>query len=97
MFATQDVRLTGFYEDMHPGGFHAYLKGKMMSTFQIWGDYPVENLKLKMPGSSCIALGPRALRDVAGISFCLRGAFGAHLEDGLVELRFSKAVQQHTG
>ncbi len=65
--ATQDVRLTGLYEDMHPGGFPAFLRGKMMAIFQIWGDLPVEKLRLKMSRSSCLALGPRILRNVGGI------------------------------
>ncbi len=28
MFATQDVRLTGIYEDMYPGGFPDFLEGQ---------------------------------------------------------------------
>ncbi len=68
VFATQDVRLTGLYDDIHPGGFPAFLSGKMNSIFQIWGDYPVEKLRLRMSSSSCLALGPRALRNVGGIS-----------------------------
>ncbi len=55
-------------EDIHPGSFPAFLRGKMMAIFQIWGDFPVEKLRLKMPSSSCLALGPRALRNVGGIS-----------------------------
>ncbi len=39
-----------------------------MAIFQIWGDFPVEKLRLKMSSSSCLALGPRALRNVGGIS-----------------------------
>ncbi len=66
--STQDVRLTGLYEDMHPGGFPAFLRGKMMAIFQIWGDFPVEKLRLKMPSRSCLALGPRAWRNVGWIS-----------------------------
>ncbi len=53
---------------MRPGGFPAFLRGRMMAIFQIWGDFPVEKLGLKMPSSSCLALGPRALRNVGGIS-----------------------------
>ncbi len=34
VLATQDARLTGLYEDMHPGGFPAFLRGKMMAIFQ---------------------------------------------------------------
>ncbi len=64
VFATQDVRLTGLYEDMHPGGFPAFSRGRMMAIFQIWGAFPVEKLRLKMPSSSCLALGPRALKNV---------------------------------
>ncbi len=67
-FATQDVRLTGLYEDMHPGGFPAFLRGKMMAVFQIWGEFPVEKLRLKMSSSSCLALGPKVLRNVVRIS-----------------------------
>ncbi len=48
--------------------FSALLRGKMMAIFQIWGDFPVEKLKLKMPSNSCLAHGPRALRNVGGIS-----------------------------
>ncbi len=66
LFATLDVRLTGLDEDMHPGGFPAFLKGKVMAIFQIGGDLPVEKLRLKMLSSSCLALGPRALRNVGG-------------------------------
>ncbi len=47
VFATQDVRLTGLYEDMHPGGFPAFLRGKVMAIFQIWGDFRVEKLRKK--------------------------------------------------
>ncbi len=31
VLATRDVRLTGLYEDMHPGRFSAFLRGKMMA------------------------------------------------------------------
>ncbi len=68
VFATQDVRLTGLYEDMHPGGFPAFLRGRMMTIFQIWGDCPVEKLRLKMSSCSCLSLGPRTLRSVEGKS-----------------------------
>ncbi len=68
LFFTQDVRLTGLYKDMHPGGFLAFLRGKMMAIFQIWGDFPVEKLRLKISCSSCLTLGPRTLRNVGGIS-----------------------------
>ncbi len=37
-----------------------------MAIFQIWGDFPVEKLRLKMSSSSCLALGPRHLRNVGG-------------------------------
>ncbi len=47
-FATLDVRLTGLFEDMHPGGFPGFLRGKMMALFYIWGDFPVEKLKMEM-------------------------------------------------
>ncbi len=40
--------------------------------------------------SSCLALGPRVLRNVGGISSGPWGAFGAHLEDS----SFRKAIQQ---
>ncbi len=53
---------------MHPGGFPAFLRGKMMVIFQIWVDFPVEKLGLKMSSSSCLALDPRAMRNVRGIS-----------------------------
>ncbi len=39
-----------------------------MAIFQIWGDFPVEKLRLKMSSSSYLALGPRDLRNVGGIS-----------------------------
>ncbi len=68
VFATQDVRLTGLYEDMHRGAFPTFLRGKRLAIFQVWGDFPVEKLRLKSSSSSCLALGPRALRNVGGIS-----------------------------
>ncbi len=42
--ATMDVRLTGQYEDMHPGVFSAFLRSKTMAAFQIWCDFQVEKL-----------------------------------------------------
>ncbi len=39
VFATQEVGLTGLYEDMHPSGLPASLKGKLMTIIQIWGDF----------------------------------------------------------
>ncbi len=56
LFATQDVRLTGLYEDMHPSGFLEFLRGNTMAIFQIWGDFPVEKMRLKMPSSSFLLL-----------------------------------------
>ncbi len=58
-WSTQDVRLTGLYDDMYPGGFPAFLRGKMMAIFQIWGDLPVEKLRMKMSTGpvSLLALG----------------------------------------
>ncbi len=56
---------------MYPGGFPAFLRGKVRAIFQIWGDFPVEKLRLKMPSSSCLALGPRALRNVGGYRLAL--------------------------
>ncbi len=45
---TQDlVRLIGLNEFMYPGGFPAFLKGKMMATFQVWGDLQEENLRFQ--------------------------------------------------
>ncbi len=38
-----------------------------MAIFQIWGDFPVEKLRLKMSCSSCLALGPKAFRNVGGM------------------------------
>ncbi len=61
----------------------------MMAIFQIWVDFPVEKLRLKMSSSSCLALGPRALRNIGDIIWPW-GAFGAHLEDGLIELLLSQ-------
>ncbi len=59
--------MTDLYEDMHPSGFPTFLRGKMMVIIQIWGDFPVEKLRLKMFSSSCLVLGPRALRNVGDI------------------------------
>ncbi len=47
---------------MHPGGFPAFLRGKMMAISQIWGDSLVEKLRLKMS----LAIGPRALSSGPG-------------------------------
>ncbi len=30
VFATQNARLTGLYEDMHPGDFPAFFRGKLL-------------------------------------------------------------------
>ncbi len=62
-----------------------------MAIFQICGEFPMEKLRLKMPSSSCLALGPRALRKVGGDIIWPRDAFGAHLQDGLVELLLSQS------
>ncbi len=61
--------MTDLDEDMNPGGFPVFLRGKAMVIFQIWGDFPVEKLRLEMSSSSCLALGPRGLRNVGGITF----------------------------
>ncbi len=45
---------------MHPGGFPAFLGGRKIAVFQIWGNFPEEKLRLKMSSSSCLALGPWA-------------------------------------
>ncbi len=71
MFAAQDVRLTGLYKDMHLGGFPPFLSSKVMAIFLIWGNFPVEKLKVKMSSSSCLAHGPRALRNVGGYRLAL--------------------------
>ncbi len=56
-----------------------------MVTSQLWNDFPFEKLRLKISKSSCLALGPRALRNV------VRGsAFGAYLEGGPIEFLFSQ-------
>ncbi len=57
----------------------------MVVTFQIWGDFPVRKLRLNMSTSSGLALGPR----LGEINWS-RGAFGAHMKDGLVELLLSQ-------
>ncbi len=40
----------------------------MMAISQIWGDFPVEKLRLKMFSSSCLALDPSDLMNVGVIS-----------------------------
>ncbi len=80
VFATQDVRLTGLYEDMHPDGFPVFLRGRMISIFQIRGDLKVEKLKMKMSSNSYLRLGQRALWTCVEIW----PGPGAHLADGLV-------------
>ncbi len=94
VFATQDVRLTGQYEDMHPGVCPAFLREKVMTICQVWGDFPVKKLGLKISSNSCLALGPRASRNVGGIS----SGPGAHLARiwRMVSSSssFRKAVQQ---
>ncbi len=40
-----------------------------MATCQIWGDFPIQKLRSKISSSSYLALGSRALRDVAEILF----------------------------
>ncbi len=43
---TQDlIRLVGLNEYVYPGGFPAFLRGKMMANFQIWGDLQENNLR----------------------------------------------------
>ncbi len=39
-----------------------------MAIFQIWGDFSVEKLRLKISSSSCLPLRPRVLRNAGGIS-----------------------------
>ncbi len=39
-----------------------------MAIFQIWGDFPVKKLRLKISSSSCLALDPRDLMNVGGIT-----------------------------
>ncbi len=46
-----------------------------MATFQIWGDFPVEELRLKVSSSSHLCL---TLRNFAGIS-------SGPVEDGLIK------------
>ncbi len=80
IFATPDARLTGLYVNMHPDGFPTFLRGNMMAIFQIWCGFPVEKLRLNMSCSSCLAFGPRALRNGGeGDVVWPWGAFGAHL------------------
>ncbi len=85
--AAQNVTLTGLYEDMHPGGFPAFLRGKMMANFQIWGDFPVKKLGLNKCSNSCHVLGPG---ERWGDIIWPRGDLNAHLEDGLVEVLLSQ-------
>ncbi len=42
-----------------------------MAIFHIWGDFPVEKPRLKTSSSSCLAFGPKALRNVGGYLLAL--------------------------
>ncbi len=61
-----------------------------MVIFQIWGDFLVEKMTLKMASSSCLALVSRDLRNLSVDIIWPRGAFGAHLKGCLVELLHSQ-------
>ncbi len=66
--STQDVRLTGLQENMHTGDFPSFMGGKMMVTFQIWSNLPVEKLRLMISCTFRLAFGPTALWKVGGKS-----------------------------
>ncbi len=46
-------------DEKHPDGSPAFMVDKMMVIFQIWGDFPVEKLRLKMPTRAAFKFGRR--------------------------------------
>ncbi len=69
--------------DMHP---RAFLKGKMMATFQIWDYFPAEKLSLNISNSSALALDTTPFRAWRGGVFLSMVTIGAHLEFGLMKV-----------
>ncbi len=52
---------------MAPAGLPAFLKERMVASFQIPGTPPLEKLSLKVDNSSVLAIGLSALREIGGI------------------------------